>query len=132
MTDQAPAPSTAAGERDALTPVADLAARDTVWHIGRRRAAPIIWVATWGARQAFVIAVMPATDDYHSAERLVVGAAFRISADEEPERWRAWKWPVPGGVMHTTQHCDAVDAAATEQLQRKLQQQADKDPWWAA
>jgi|SRR6266581_1369524 len=78
-----------------------------------------------------VIAVMPRESPYTSSARLVVGDVCRISRDDQPEKWRAWLWPVPGGAMHITQHCEAVDAPAPERLCERLQKRADGDgPWW--
>lgn len=89
---------------------------------------PQILIARTGPRGALVIATMPAPDPYTSGDRLVVGDIYRISLDGGPELWRAWLWPSPGGVMHVTQSCEAVDAAASEKLRGKLQ---NRGPWWS-
>jgi hypothetical protein len=88
-----------------------------------------IAIASTGPRDGFVIATMPAGDPYTSGARLVVGSVRRISADESPEKWRAWLWPSPGGVMHVTRSCEAADAAALDRLRDRLQK---RGPWWAS
>lgn len=88
-----------------------------------------IAVASTGPRSGFVIATMPREDPYTSGQRLVTGDIYRTSPDGEPEKWRAWLWPSPGGVMHVTQSCEAVDAPALGRLRDKLQK---RGPWWAA
>jgi hypothetical protein len=94
-------------------------------------AGPELRIARTGERSGFVIAVMPPKDSYNSGARLVAGDVFRISRDEEPEKWRAWLWPSAAGVMHVTQHCEAVDAGTVQRLLARLQKRADKDgPWW--
>jgi hypothetical protein len=77
-----------------------------------------------------VIAVMPPESPYISSARVVVGDVCRISRDDQPEKWRAWLWPVPGGALHVTRSCEAVDAAAPETLLDRLQKRADREPWW--
>lgn len=89
-----------------------------------------ILIARTGERDALVIAVMPAPDSYTSGARLVVGDVHRISADGEAELWRAWLWPSPGGVMHVTQSCEAVDAISVTRLGERLRKRAGKEPWW--
>lgn len=93
--------------------------------------APRILIARTGDRDAFVIASMPRQDAYTSGARLVVGAVYRTSRDDQPEKWRAWLWPSAGGAMHMTQSCEAMDAPAPGKLLERLQKRADKDgPWW--
>lgn len=93
---------------------------------------PQILIASTGPRDALVIAVMPAPDSYTSGAFLAVGSIYRTSPDGEPEAWRAWLWPSAGGVMHVTQHCEAVDAPSAGRLRERLQARAGKEPWWGA
>jgi len=92
--------------------------------------APRIRIASTGERSGFVIAVMPRKDPYTSSARLAVGDVYRISRDDQPEKWRAWLWPEAGGAMHVTRTCEAVDAGDLRRLGERLQQRADKSPWW--
>jgi hypothetical protein len=92
---------------------------------------PRILIARTGERFGLVIATMPAANEYTNGARLAVGSVYRISHDDSPEKWRAWLWPIPGGAMHVTQHCDAVDAGTPVLLCRRIQERADQDgPWW--
>jgi hypothetical protein len=93
--------------------------------------APRILIASTGERSGLVVASMPPESPYVFGARLVVGDVYRISPDGDPEKWRVWLWPSPGGVMRATQHCEAVDAGDLKRLGERLQKRADKDgPWW--
>jgi hypothetical protein len=92
---------------------------------------PQILIARTGERAGYVIAAMPSEAEHVSGLRLVTGSIHRTSPDGEPEKWRAWLWPSAGGAMHVTQSCEAVDGAAVERLRERLQNRADKEPWWA-
>jgi hypothetical protein len=39
---------------------------------------------------------------------VMIGQASRISADGEPEEWKAWLWPKGGEYPPHGQHCDAL------------------------
>jgi hypothetical protein len=91
---------------------------------------PLIRVAMTGDRHGYVIAVMLAPDRYRGGECLVVGDVRRISADGEPEAWKAWLWPVAGGSVPVTQSCDAVESPNPVRLLDKLQKRADGESWW--
>ena len=92
---------------------------------------PRILIALTGDRDGLVIATMPPVDEYTSGARLVVASFYRISRDDQAEKWRAWLWPEAGGALHVTRSCEAVSAGTPEQLRERLQKRADKDgPWW--
>lgn len=102
---------------------------------------PLISVALTGPREGYVLAYAPRVGEedllpsqrHHMGAVLAVGSLFRRSGDGEPEDWRAWLWPVAGGDVHITRHCDAVDDKSPERLRDRLQKSADKEgPWWAA
>ncbi len=94
--------------------------------------APIVSIAMTGDRSGLIIATIPAPDRYHSGARLVVGDVRRISADGEPEAWKAWLWPAAGGVMHVTQSTGAIEAKTAKRLGERLQERAGKQgPWWS-
>lgn len=89
-----------------------------------------ITVALYGEGHGFIIAVIPRADPYHMGTSLVVGDVRKISAEGEPELWRAWLWPVAGGNLPVTQSCKASDAASTDTLRARLQKRADSKAWW--
>ena len=92
---------------------------------------PRISVALTGLGRGYVIATMPAPDPYTSGQVLVVGQVREETSDHRPTHWRAWLWPKASGELHTTQHCDAVDATTPEQLGERLQRRAGKEGlWW--
>lgn len=91
---------------------------------------PRICLASTGERGGYLIAVLPPPEGFHNGPRLVVGDVRRVSADGEPEHWKAWLWPVAGGVMHVTQNCDAAENASPVRLLDRLQKRAEKEPWW--
>jgi len=91
---------------------------------------PLVRIAMTGDRHGYVIAVMPAPDRYGNGERLVTGDVRRISADGEPEAWKAWLWPVAGGAGRHGQSCEAVESPNQVRLLERLQQRADKESWW--
>jgi hypothetical protein len=119
---QAPVPDPAG---EARTANASPAGPDT-WPV----CAALIAVALSGDRKGWIIAPMPRTTPYTMGVRLVVGDAYRVSADGEPEQWRAWLWPQAGGDVHVTQSCEAVDAKTVAQLAEKIRKRAAKGPWW--
>jgi hypothetical protein len=99
-----------------------------------------ITTALTGDRSGYVIATMPPEGQEHLAPSartrtgtvLVVGSIYRISRDDEPEKWRAWLYPSAGGDMAVTQSCDAVDADTAARLRERLRKRAGKGPWWSA
>jgi hypothetical protein len=88
-------------------------------------------VARTGPRTADIIATVPSGDQYLSPVTIVVGSCRRISADEEPELWRAWLWPAAGGSMHVTQSCNAVERPTLRMLEKALIRRVAKEgAWW--
>jgi hypothetical protein len=100
---------------------------------------PLVHVALSGDRLGFVIAALAHEGEeelapsrqVHRGRRLVVGNVYRVSADGEPEAWKAWLWPVAGGDTRTGQSCEAAEAASAGALGELLQKRAWKHgPWW--
>lgn len=89
-----------------------------------------VTVVLAGERSGWVVASVERPDPYHMGERLVVGDVHRISADGEPELWRAWLWPLAGGNLPVTQSCKASDAASPATLRARLQKRSDSKAWW--
>jgi hypothetical protein len=100
---------------------------------------PLIAVTLAGDRSGFIIASAPHPGEEHLAPSartrmgttLVVGKVYRVSADEEPEEWKAWLWPVAGGDMRMGQSCEAMESQSLGLLRRRLQKRADQGTWWA-
>ena len=100
---------------------------------------PLVRVALSGDRLGFVIAALAHEGEEelapslqaHRGTFLVVGNVYRVSADEEPEAWKAWLWPAAGGDMRAGQSCAAAEAKSARALGELLQKRAWKDgPWW--
>lgn len=99
---------------------------------------PLIRIALTGNREGYVIAAIPPPGQEHLPPSqqtrgwttLVTGDVRRISADGEPEKWRAWLWPQAGGALPVTRSCDAADAGSIGALLGKLRKRAGKEPWW--
>jgi hypothetical protein len=80
----------------------------------------------------YIIATVPVEAEYVFPARIAVGDYRKVSADGEPEVWKAWLWPVAGGAMHVTRSCAAAERPTEAALLETLQKRARKAPWWAA
>jgi hypothetical protein len=74
-----------------------------------------ISVAMASESHGWVMAVIPPEDRY------VMGGTVEF---------KAWLFPLPGGALRVSTHCDAVTAASPDVLRDKLQKRADKGRWW--
>jgi hypothetical protein len=89
-----------------------------------------------GDSHGWVIAVIPSEDRYVMGATLVVGCVRGNNGwDSEPGgavEFKAWLFPLPGGALRLSTHCDAVTAGDVKALRDKLQKRADKGgPWWS-
>jgi hypothetical protein len=88
-------------------------------------------VARTGDRTADIVVTVPSGDEYLSPVTIVVGSCRRSSADEDPEKWKAWLWAAAGGSMHVTQSCNAVERPTLRMLEKALIRCLVKDgAWW--
>jgi hypothetical protein len=78
----------------------------------------------------YIIATVPVESEYTFPVRIAVGDYRQVSADGEPEVWKAWLWPVAGGAMHVTRSVAAAERPTEAALLETLQQRARKAPWW--
>ena len=63
----------------------------------------------------------------------VVANAYRVSADDEPEEWKVWLWPLAGGNLRMGQSCEALKAVSLQELADVLKARCDRGgPWWQA